>query len=82
MDYLAPVYIRTCYAERFPVMQASGIVEAGAVISSAQLAESNIAVCLDGETNRSDIFYQLGEPTIVSGEFVAYMLRQKGKGLP
>ena len=36
----------------------------------AQLAEGNIAVCFDGEEPIGYAFYQLGEPAIISGEFV------------
>lgn len=46
----------------------------------AQLAEGNIAVCFDGDTPIGYAFYQLGEPTIVSGEFV-YTCRKGKRGL-
>lgn len=46
----------------------------------AQLAEGNIAVCFDGDRPVGYLFYQLGEPTIVSGEFV-YATAKGKKGL-
>lgn len=46
----------------------------------AQLAEGNIAVCFDGDTPIGYAFYQLGEPTILSGEFV-YTCRKGKRGL-
>ena len=46
----------------------------------AQLAEGNIAVCFDGDEPIGYAFYQLGEPTIISGEFV-YTCRKGKRGL-
>lgn len=46
----------------------------------AQLAEGNIAVAFHGDTPIAYMFYQLGEPTIVSGEFV-YATIQGKRGL-
>lgn len=46
----------------------------------AQLNEGNIAVCFDGDTPIGYAFYQLGQPTIVSGEFV-YTCRKGKAGL-
>ncbi|WP_296828107.1 enhanced intracellular survival protein Eis [uncultured Megasphaera sp.] len=46
----------------------------------AQLKEGNIAVCFDGDTPIGYAFYQLGQPTIVSGEFV-YTCRKGKRGL-
>lgn len=46
----------------------------------AQLGEGNIAVCFDGDTPIGYAFYQLGQPTIVSGEFV-YTCRKGKAGL-
>lgn len=46
----------------------------------AQLGEGNIAVCFDGDTPIGYAFYQLGQPTIVSGEFV-YTSRKGKAGL-
>lgn len=46
----------------------------------AQLAEGNIAVCFDDEEPIGYAFYQLGEPTILCGEFV-YTCRKGKRGL-
>ncbi len=46
----------------------------------AQLAEGYIAVAFHGDTPIGYLFYQLGEPTIVSGEFV-YTTMQGKRGL-
>lgn len=46
----------------------------------AQLAEGNIAVCFDGDQPIGYAFYNLGEPTIISGEFV-YTCRKGKRGL-
>ena len=46
----------------------------------AQLGEGNIAVCFDGDRPIGYAFYQLGQPTIVSGEFV-YTCRKGKAGL-
>ena len=46
----------------------------------AQLAEGNIAVCFDGDRPIGYLFYQLGAPTIMSGEFV-YATAKGKKGL-
>ena len=46
----------------------------------AQLNEGNIAVCFEGDTPIGYAFYQLGQPTIVSGEFV-YTCRKGKAGL-
>ena len=72
--YLAPVYDAytrnlSGYAVRDEQSWRSHI--------SAQLAEGNIAVCLDGDRPVGYLFYQLGEPTIVSGEFVYATARKK-----
>lgn len=65
--YLAPVYEAytknlSGYALRDEASWRSHI--------EAQLAEGNIAVCFDGDMPVGYAFYVLGEPTIVSGEFV------------
>ncbi len=75
--YLAPVYDAytrnlSGYAVRDEQSWRSHI--------SAQLAEGNIAVCLDGDRPVGYLFYQLGEPIIVSGEFV-YATAKGKKGL-
>lgn len=46
----------------------------------AQLAEGHIAVCFEGDEPIGYAFYTLGEPTIVSGEFV-YTCRKGKRGL-
>lgn len=66
-NYLAPVYDAytknlSGYAVRDEVSWRSHI--------EAQLAEGNIAVAFDNNIPVGYAFYQLGEPTIVSGEFV------------
>lgn len=43
----------------------------------AQLAEGHIAVVFDGEQPIAYMFYNLGEPTIVSGEFVYTSMKGK-----
>lgn len=72
--YLAPVYEAytrglSGYAQRDEASWRSHI--------EAQLAEGNIAVAFDGDTPVGYAFYQLGEPTIVSGEFVYSTIRGK-----
>jgi predicted acetyltransferase len=76
-NYLAPVYDAytrklSGYAVRDEASWRSHI--------EAQLAEGNIAVAFDGTIPVGYAFYQLGEPTIVSGEFV-YATAQGKKAL-